>query len=161
MNLKQGLFQKTGYSAGISGRLERSGDPHRIQYEDELSQERVRDYSSSHMYDKLKAGFNVSYDSTSFQGIKNNLIQQTKAGQNMMPGKDINDSMTAGNNTSSHLHQAFNTNDVHGLMQTNGLNNSVLQNTSLRYPAGVNNSFLSPFQALPKNHDSEIKNSKF
>jgi hypothetical protein len=28
----------------------------------------------------LKTGFNVSYDSNSFQGIKNNLIMQTKAG---------------------------------------------------------------------------------
>jgi len=31
--------------------------------------------------DRIKAGFNVSYDSNTFQGIKNNLIMQTKAGQ--------------------------------------------------------------------------------
>jgi hypothetical protein len=33
--------------------------------------------------DRIRAGFNVSYDSNSFQGIKNNLILQTKAGQNL------------------------------------------------------------------------------
>lgn len=35
-----------------------------------------------HKYDRVKAGFNVSYDSNSFQGIKNNLFKQTAAGQN-------------------------------------------------------------------------------
>lgn len=39
--------------------------------------------SKAYKYDRIKAGFNVSYDSNSFQGIKNNLIQQTKVGQKM------------------------------------------------------------------------------
>jgi len=80
LNQLGGLFHKTGTSAGAGGRPDGSNDPQRIQFDDEASQERARDYSSSHRFDKLKAGFNVSYDSNSFQGIKNNLIMQTKAG---------------------------------------------------------------------------------
>ena len=97
LNQLGGLTQKTGASAGITGRLEGPNDPQRIHFDDEVSQERARDYSSSHRFDKLKAGFNVSYDSNSFQGIKNNLIMQTKAGQNLMTAKDGSGSLTGAN----------------------------------------------------------------
>lgn len=156
MNQLQSLFQKTGTSAGITGRLEGPNDPQRIQFDDEVSQERARDYSSSHRYDKLKAGFNVSYDSNSFQGIKNNLIMQTKAGQNLLLGKEGNESLTAGN--TSHLQQAFNTNDMHG-KPGSGMNTSAAQNTSMRHPG--HSSFLSPFGGVPQNPSTETKNSKF
>lgn len=45
-------------------------------FEDDTSQERGSlPIDQQNRIDKLKAGFNVSYDSNSFQGIKNNLIQ--------------------------------------------------------------------------------------
>ena len=46
--------------------------------------------------DRLKAGFNVSYDSNSFQGIKNNLFKQTKAGQNADLEVDASNNEPAG-----------------------------------------------------------------
>jgi len=45
--------------------------------------------SKAYKYDRIKAGFNVSYDSNSFQGIKNNLIQQTKVGQKMKIDENV------------------------------------------------------------------------
>ena len=56
--------------ASLGGTVEPTGD--------EVSPERIE--HNMHRIDRLKAGFNVSYDSNSFQGIKSNLFKQTKAG---------------------------------------------------------------------------------